>query len=97
MPLCQSPRAWRRAGWRPRRWGRATPTTPPPRTTTSAGQRTCPSILRHLERYELGTKYTAMVDGVKRLLPREPIRQRLPYTVLLIDKAGVGAAVADSF
>jgi hypothetical protein len=44
-----------------------------------------PLYLRHLERYELGTKYTTIVENVKRLLPREPIRQRLPYTALLLD------------
>jgi hypothetical protein len=56
-----------------------------------------PLYLRHLERFELGTKYTEIVDSVKRLLLREPIRGRLRHTALLVDKTGVGAAVVDSF
>jgi hypothetical protein len=56
-----------------------------------------PIYLRHLERYELGTKYTEIVSSVKRLLLREPIRSRLRHTALLVDKTGVGAAVVDSF
>jgi hypothetical protein len=56
-----------------------------------------PLYLRHLERFELGTKYTEIVGSVKRLLLREPIRRRLRHTALLVDKTGVGAAVVDSF
>ena len=57
-----------------------------------------PSLhLRHLERYELGTKYTEIITGVRRLLLRDPIRRRLKRTALLVDKTGVGAAVVDSF
>jgi hypothetical protein len=54
-----------------------------------------PLAVRHLERFELGTKYTDVVDGVAALVRSEPLRH-LPG-VLLIDKTGVGAAVLDSF
>lgn len=56
-----------------------------------------PLHLRHLERFELGTKYTAIVERVRRLLLSPPLRQRIPHTALLVDKTGVGAAVVDSF
>ena len=56
-----------------------------------------PLHVRHLERYDLGTKYTAIIENVKRLLSREPIGRRLERTRLLVDKTGVGAAVVDSF
>jgi hypothetical protein len=56
-----------------------------------------PLYLRHLERFELGTKYTDIVQRVKQLLLREPIKSRIKRTRLLVDKTGVGAAVVDSF
>jgi hypothetical protein len=56
-----------------------------------------PLYLRHLERYELGTKYTEIITKVKGLLSRDPIRRRLERTRLLVDKTGVGAAVVDGF
>ena len=56
-----------------------------------------PLYLRHLERYELGTKYTEIVARVKRLLLRSPIRERLEYSRLLIDSTGVGRPVVDAF
>lgn len=56
-----------------------------------------PLYLRHLERYDLGTKYTEIIDRVKRLLLREPLHRRRQRTRLLVDKTGVGAAVVDSF
>jgi hypothetical protein len=56
-----------------------------------------PLYVRHLQRYELGTKYTAIIEDVKRLLLTPPIRQRLDRTRLLVDKTGVGAAVVDAF
>lgn len=56
-----------------------------------------PLHLRHLERFELGTRYTEIVARVRRLLLREPIKKRLRHTALLVDKTGVGAAVVDSF
>ena len=56
-----------------------------------------PLYLRHLERFELGTKYTSIVERVKQILLREPIKKRLRRTRLLVDKTGVGAAVVDSF
>jgi hypothetical protein len=54
-----------------------------------------PLAVRHLERFELGTKYTDVVDGVASLVRSEPLRY-MP-AVLLVDKTGVGAAVLDSF
>ncbi len=56
-----------------------------------------PLYLRHLERFELGTKYTDIIQKVKQLLLREPIKRRLKRTRLLVDKTGVGAAVVDGF
>jgi hypothetical protein len=54
-----------------------------------------PLAVRHLQRFELGTKYTDVVDRVAALVRSEPLR-RMP-AVLLVDKTGVGAAVLDSF
>jgi len=56
-----------------------------------------PLYLRHLERFELGTKYTKIIQSVKRLLMREPLRGRLARTRLLVDRTGVGAGVVDGF
>jgi hypothetical protein len=52
-------------------------------------------FLRHLERFELGTRYTAVAEGVKRLLSASPFKGK--RTILLIDKTGVGAGVFDHF
>jgi len=54
-----------------------------------------PLAVRHLERFELGTKYADVVGSVATLVRSEPLR-RMP-AVLLVDKTGVGAAVLDSF
>jgi hypothetical protein len=54
-----------------------------------------PLAVRHLERFELGTKYTNVVDRVATLVRSESLRN-MP-AVLLVDKTGVGAAVLDSF
>jgi hypothetical protein len=54
-----------------------------------------PLAVRHLERFELGTKYTDVVDSVAARVRSEPLR--LMPGVLLVDKTGVGAAVLDSF
>jgi hypothetical protein len=54
-----------------------------------------PLAVRHLERFELGTKYTAVVEKVAGLVRSSPLRG-LP-AILLVDKTGVGAAVLDSF
>jgi hypothetical protein len=54
-----------------------------------------PLAVRHLERFELATKYTDVVEQVARVVRSEPLRH-LP-AVLLVDKTGVGAAVLDSF
>src|SRR5215207_3284120 len=48
-----------------------------------------PLAVRHLERFELGTKYTAVVEKVARLVRSSPLRG-LP-AILLVDKTGVGA------
>jgi hypothetical protein len=56
-----------------------------------------PLYLRHLERFELGTKYTDIIQKVRQILLREPIKSRLKRTRLLVDKTGVGAAVVDGF
>jgi hypothetical protein len=56
-----------------------------------------PVAMRHLERFELHTRYPEIVEHVKRLLLREPFRRRMRYTSLLIDRTGVGAGVVDSF
>jgi hypothetical protein len=53
--------------------------------------------VRHLQRFELGTKYTDIVRSVRGLLSREPFRRRLRYTHLLVDRTGVGAGVVESF
>ena len=56
-----------------------------------------PVAVRHLQRFELGTKYTDIVRSVRRLLLREPFMGRMLYTRLLVDRTGVGAGVVDSF
>jgi hypothetical protein len=56
-----------------------------------------PVFVRHLERFELHTRYPEIVEHVKLLLRREPFRRRLRYTRLLGDRTGVGAGVLDSF
>ncbi len=54
-----------------------------------------PLQVRHLERFELGTKYTDVVAKVAQVVRSGPLRE-MP-AVLLVDKTGVGAAVLDSF
>jgi hypothetical protein len=54
-----------------------------------------PLEVRHLERFELGTPYTAIVDRVREIAYTPPLVE-LP-SVLLVDKTGVGAAVLDAF
>jgi hypothetical protein len=54
-----------------------------------------PLAARHLQRFELGTKYTDVVDRVAALVRSDPLRH-MP-AVLLVDKTGVGATVLDSF
>jgi hypothetical protein len=56
-----------------------------------------PLYLRHLERFDLGTRYTDIIKSVKQLLLREPIRRRIKRTRLLVDATGVGRAVVDGF
>jgi hypothetical protein len=59
--------------------------------------RDAPVAVRHLERFELHTRYPEIVERVKRLLLSEPFRTRMRYTRLLVDRTGVGASVVDSF
>jgi hypothetical protein len=54
-----------------------------------------PLQVRHLERFELGTKYTDVVAKVAATVRSGPLRG-MP-AVLLIDKTGVGASVLDTF
>jgi hypothetical protein len=54
-----------------------------------------PLSVRHLERFELGTKYTSVVERVAKVVRSSPLRG-MP-AILLIDKTGVGASVLDSF
>src|SRR3712207_6061188 len=46
-----------------------------------------PLSLRHLERFDLGTRYTTIVDRVKEMTKVPPLSE-LP-SVLLVDKTGV--------
>lgn len=50
--------------------------------------------VRHLERPPLGTKYPVVVARVQGMLATPPLSVRTP---LVIDKTGVGTAVADMF
>lgn len=50
--------------------------------------------VRHLERPPLGTKYPQVVARVQALLATPPLTRKTP---LVIDKTGVGTAVADLF
>ncbi len=54
-----------------------------------------PLFLSHLERFPLGTKYTAVVDRVKELTKTPPLLSK--PSCLLVDKTGVGAGVIDHF
>jgi hypothetical protein len=54
-----------------------------------------PLKLAWIGRFELKTKYTAVVDEVTRMIRRAPLSE-LP-TILVIDKTGVGAGPADAF
>jgi hypothetical protein len=54
-----------------------------------------PLAVRLLERFELGTKYTDVVQRVAALVRSDPLRG-MP-AILLVDKTGVGAPVLDSF
>jgi hypothetical protein len=54
-----------------------------------------PLYVSHLERFPLGTKYTAVVDRVKELTKTPPLAGK--PSALLVDKTGVGAGVIDHF
>jgi hypothetical protein len=53
-----------------------------------------PLSLRHLERFELGTRYPDVIDRVRSLLSSGALRNK--RVALLVDKTGVGASVVDS-
>jgi hypothetical protein len=50
--------------------------------------------VRHLERPPLGTKYPAVVERVRAIMATPPLGKDTP---LVLDKTGVGTAVADMF
>lgn len=50
--------------------------------------------VRHIQRFELGTPYDAVVDAVGELLSTPELRED---AVLVFDRTGVGGAVADLF
>lgn len=52
-----------------------------------------PLSVRHLERFELGTRYPEVVGRVGELVETPPLKGR--SSVLLVDKTGVGAGVVD--
>jgi hypothetical protein len=54
-----------------------------------------PLFVRHLERFELGTRYPDVVDRVGELAAKPPIKHC--RAIMLVDKTGVGASVLDSF
>lgn len=54
-----------------------------------------PLYVRHLERFELGTRYPDVVERVRELSSQPPIKHC--RATLLVDKTGVGASVLDSF
>lgn len=62
---------------------------PPPADTRVASYH-----VRHLERPPLGTKYPVVVARIKEILATPPLTTNTP---LVIDKTGVGTAVADMF
>jgi hypothetical protein len=51
--------------------------------------------VRHLERFELGTRYPAIIERVCELIRKPPLDGK--SIAGLVDKTGVGAAVIDSF
>jgi hypothetical protein len=51
--------------------------------------------VRHLERFELGTRYTEVVERIRELVYTPPLAGK--SSCLLVDKTGVGAAVLDAF
>ena len=53
-----------------------------------------PLSLRHLERFELGTRYPVIIERVRQVLSTHPLRGK--RIALLADKTGVGASVVDS-
>jgi len=50
---------------------------------------------RHLQRFELGTPYPAIVSSVARMLQLPPLKDETPR--LAVDETGVGAPVVDLF
>lgn len=65
---------------------------------TATSQPDYPQLhVRHLQRFELGTKYTEIVEAVKWLLLSEQFRGRMHRVKLVIDKTGVGRPTMDVF
>lgn len=50
------------------------------------------SHLRYLHRFDIGTRYPAIVDAVRGMLTREPLAGQ---TALIVDATGVGRPVVD--
>jgi hypothetical protein len=50
--------------------------------------------VRHLERYELGTRYSEVVERVREIAYTSPLAGK--PGCLMVDKTGVGAAVLDA-
>ena len=50
--------------------------------------------VRHLQRFKLGTSYPAIVDAVKSMYDRPPLRGQ---SALVVDATGVGRPVVDLF
>lgn len=67
---------------------------PPQRMVPGVDTRPVEYHVRHLERPPLGTKYPAIVRRVGTLLATPPLSRVTP---LVVDRTGVGAAVADMF
>jgi hypothetical protein len=60
------------------------------------GRRPHPTLsVRHLERFELGTRYPIVVEHVAELLRSGPLIGK--RVALLVDKTGIGAPIVDTF
>lgn len=54
-----------------------------------------PLACRHLQRFELGTPYPAIVGHIRQMLATPPLADR--RTALVVDATGVGVGVVDQF
>jgi hypothetical protein len=65
-------------------------------TSNSRGRPPHPALsVRHLERFELGTRYPKVIERVQELLDSPPLEGK--KITALVDATGVGRAVVDSF